>query len=85
MLRYGNGPHWSPMPLLTMGLFLKTIRYSEYIDRFRCKELKITRSGNGLIQFDGESKMMGSQINVSVLSHAVNAIVPTASCYDLPQ
>ncbi len=73
------------MPLLTMGLFLKTIRYSEYIDRFRCKELKITRSGNGLIQFDGESKMMGSQINVSVLSHAVNAIVPTASCYDLPQ
>lgn len=64
------------MPLLTMGLFLKTIRHSEYIDRFRCKELHITRSREGLIQFDGESRMMGREINVSVLFHAVNAIVP---------
>lgn len=70
------------MPLLTMGLFLKTIRHSEYIDRFRCKELHIIRSREGLIQFDGESRMMGREINVSVLFHAVNAIVPDSFYYD---
>ena len=67
------------MPLLTAGLFLKTIRYSEFIDRFRCKELRIMRASDGLIQFDGESRMMGSQISVSVLPHVVNAIVPCLS------
>lgn len=64
------------MPLLTAGLFLKTIQYSEFIDTFRCKEVKITRQSEGLIQFDGESRIMEQEIEVSVLHHAVKAIVP---------
>ncbi len=64
------------MPALTAGLFLKTIQYSEYIDTYRCKEVKISRQSEGLIQFDGESRSMGKEITVSVLPHAVKAIVP---------
>lgn len=64
------------MPVLTAGLFLKTLQYSEFIDTYRCKEVKITRQDEGLIQFDGESRVMGKDITVSVLPHAVRAIVP---------
>lgn len=64
------------MPLLTAGLFLKTIQYSEFVDTFRCKEVKITRQTEGLIQFDGESRVMDKEITVSVLQHAVKVIVP---------
>ena len=52
------------------------IQYSEFIDTFRCKEVKITRQSEGLIQFDGESRIMEQEIEVSVLHHAVKAIVP---------
>ncbi len=64
------------MPVLTAGLFLKTIQYSEFIDTFRCREVKISRQCEGLIQFDGESRTMGKEITISVLPHAVRAIVP---------
>ena len=64
------------MPILTAGLLMKTIQYSEFVDTFRCKEVKITRQSEGLIQFDGESRMMEQEISVSVLHHAVKAIVP---------
>lgn len=63
------------MPMLTAGLLFKTIQYSEDVDTFRCKELKIRREHPGLIQFDGESMMMGGEITVSVLKHVVKAIV----------
>lgn len=64
------------MPMLTAGLLLKTIQYSEFVDTFRCREVRITRQGEGLIQFDGESRVMGEEIVVGVLPHAVKAIVP---------
>ncbi len=63
------------MPILTAGLFLKTIQYSEFVDTFRCREVKITRQNAGLIQFDGESRMMGTEIVVSVIPDAVSTIV----------
>lgn len=66
------------MPVLAAGLFLKKIMYSEYVDTFRCKEIHIRRQADGLVQFDGESCSMGAEINVSVLPHAVKAIVPSA-------
>ncbi len=65
------------MPVLTAGLFLKTIKFSESIDTYRCKEVKITRARKGLIQFDGESKMEGKEINISVIKHALKVIVPS--------
>lgn len=65
------------MPILAAGLFLKTIQYSEFIDTFRCKEVRISRQNKGLIQFDGESRMMDKDIVVSVIHHAVKAIVPS--------
>lgn len=69
------------MPHLTAGLFLKTIQYSEFIDTFKCRQIKIVREQPGLIQFDGESRMMEREITVSLLHHAVKAIVPGE--YDL--
>jgi YegS/Rv2252/BmrU family lipid kinase len=67
------------MPFVTAELFFKTIQHSEYLDTYRCKEVKITREKQGLIQYDGESGVMGDEINVSVLEHAVNVIVPKVS------
>lgn len=64
------------MPLLTAGLFLKTIRYSQFLDMYRAKEIKIYRQNEGLIQFDGESRTMGKEITVSVIHHAVKVIIP---------
>ncbi len=67
---------FASMPLLTASLVLKTIQYSEFIDTFRCKEVIITRQNEGLIQFDGESRLMGKELVVSVIPKAVNVIVP---------
>lgn len=64
------------MPLLTAGLFFKTIHFSEFLDTYRCKEVRIIRESEGLIQFDGESRVMGREINISVLHQAVKVIVP---------
>ena len=65
------------IPILTAELFTGTIKYSEYIDTYRCKEIRIVREHEGLIQFDGESMLMGRELNLSVLPDAVNVIVPS--------
>lgn len=64
------------MPIMAAGLFLRKIQHSEYIDSFRSKNVKIKRNKPGLIQFDGESRIMGEDIEVSVIEHAVKVIVP---------
>lgn len=64
------------MPILTAGLLFKTLKYSEFVETYRCKELVITRAQEGLIQFDGESKTMGRELHMSVLSKAVEIVVP---------
>lgn len=64
------------VPLLTMELFLRTIKYSEFIDTYRCRELTIIREQEGLIQFDGESMMMGRELRLSVIHRAVEVVVP---------
>lgn len=78
MVVWKNAPLVS-MPLLTAGLFLKTIQFSESIDTYRCKEVRIMREHEGFIQFDGESRVMGREINISVLHHAVKVIVPACN------
>ncbi len=72
------------MPLLTAELFTGTIKYSEFIDTYRCKEIKIVREKEGLIQFDGESMLMGRELDLTVLPGAVKVIVP-AGWNPIPQ
>ena len=72
------------MPFLTAELFTGTIKYSEFIDTYRCKEIKIVRESEGLIQFDGESMLMGRELNLSVLPEAIKVIVP-AGWIPIPQ
>lgn len=72
------------VPLLTMELFLRTIKYSEFIDTYRCRELTIIREQEGLIQFDGESMMMGRELRLSVIHKAVEVVVP-AGWSPIPQ
>ena len=62
------------MPLLTAELFLKTLKYSQFVDTYRCKELLIIREKEGLVQFDGEIVMMGNELSLSVLHKAVEVI-----------
>ena len=64
------------VPFLAAELFLKTLKHSNLVDMYRTESLKIIREKGGLIQFDGESRMMGADISVSVLKGAVNIIVP---------
>jgi diacylglycerol kinase (ATP) len=64
------------MPVLAVDLFIRTINQSEFVDSFRTKEVKIERDTDGYIQFDGESRIMGREINVSVLHNSVKIIVP---------
>ena len=64
------------MPIMAAGLFLRKIQHSEYIDSYRSKSVLIKRDKPGLIQFDGESRVMGENIEVSVLEHAVKVLVP---------
>ena len=64
------------MPLITAELFFKTIKHSEYVDTYRCREICITREKEGVIQFDGESRYMGKMISVSVVHNAIDVIVP---------
>ncbi len=64
------------MPLITAELFLKRIKYSEFVDTYRCKEVVIMREKEGVVQFDGESVVMGKEVRVSVLHNAVDVVVP---------
>lgn len=64
------------MPLLTAELFLKTLKYSEFVDTYRCKEVIIERDKEGLVQFDGESVMMDKNLELAVLNKAVEVVVP---------
>ncbi len=65
------------MPVLAVDLLIRTINRSEFVDSFKTKEVKIERSSDGYIQFDGESRIMGKEINVGVLHNSVKIIVPT--------
>ena len=64
------------MPILTAELLMRTLKYSHFVDTYRCKEILIIREKEGLVQFDGESVMMGNELALSVLSKAVEVIVP---------
>lgn len=64
------------MPLLTAELFLKKIKYSEFVDTYRCREVRIRRKSPGVIQFDGESRTMGEVLDVSVLHNVLEVLVP---------
>ena len=66
------------MPLITAELFLRKIKYSEFVDTYRCKEVVVRRKGKGVVQFDGESIEMGEEIRVSVQHNALEVIVPSA-------
>jgi hypothetical protein len=66
------------IPILAADLFLKTIKYSEHIDIFRCNEVKIIRESDGVMQFDGESVNAGKEINVSILHNSLKVIVKNA-------
>lgn len=63
------------VPLLAADLFLKTINYSEFVDTYKCRDAKIIRECPAVIQFDGESKMAGEEVVMSVLHKSVKVII----------
>lgn len=64
------------MPWITAELILKKIKYSEFVDTYRCREVVIRRAKEGVIHLDGESMVMGEELRVSVVHNALEVIVP---------
>ncbi len=64
------------VPALAFQLFTKTIDQNSRIKTFRCRTLHIRRPQPGVVHCDGDPLMMGRDINVDIVQHALRVIVP---------
>ena len=64
------------VPALSFQLFNKTIDQNSRIKTFRCKTLRIHRSKQGVIHFDGDPMIMGENIDVNIIKRGLQVIVP---------
>ncbi len=64
------------VPSLAFQLFNKTIDHNSRIKTFRCKKLRIHRQKEGVVHFDGEPMMAGTEIDVQVVRQGLQVIVP---------
>lgn len=64
------------VPALSFQLFNKTIDQNSRIKTFRCQNLRIHRTKEGVIHFDGDPMMMGKDVNVEIIREGLQVIVP---------
>ena len=64
------------VPTLAYQLFHKTIDQNSCIKTFRCQKLRIHRSSPGVVHYDGDPVVMGTDINVSIVKKELRVIVP---------
>jgi lipid kinase, YegS/Rv2252/BmrU family len=67
------------VPSLSFQLFNKTIDQNSHITTFKCKNLRIHRSDEGVVHYDGDPIMMGKEINVEVINKGLKVIIPEKS------
>lgn len=64
------------VPELALQLFTKTIDQNSHIKTLRCKSLHIARRKEGVVHYDGEPVMTGSDIAVSIVPAGLRVIAP---------
>lgn len=64
------------IPALSFQLFNKTLDQNSRIKTFRCKKMRIQRKKEGVIHFDGDPIMTGSDIDVELIPQGLNVIIP---------
>lgn len=64
-------------PQIAIQLFNKTLLQNSRIKTFRCKNLHIHRSHPGVIHFDGDPTMAGTDIDVQLIEKGLKVIVNT--------
>lgn len=64
------------IPALSFQLFNKTLDQNSRIKTFRCKKLRIQRKKAGVIHFDGDPVMTGNEIDVELIPHGLNVVIP---------
>lgn len=64
------------IPALSFQLFNKTLDQNSRIKTFRCKKVRIQRKKEGVIHFDGDPVMTGSDIDVELIPQGLNVVIP---------
>lgn len=64
------------VPSLAFQLFNKTIDHNSRIKTFRCQKLKIHRNVPGVVHYDGDPMMTGTDINVEIIQDGIKIVVP---------
>ncbi len=64
------------VPSLAFQLFNKTIDHNSRIKTFRCKKLRIHRQKEGVVHFDGDPMMAGTEIDVEVIQRGLQVVIP---------
>ena len=67
------------VPALAFQLFTKTIDQNSRIKTFRCKKLCIRRNTPGVIHFDGDPIEAGKDVNIELIQHGLQVIVPASA------
>lgn len=62
-------------PQVSFDMFNKTLDKNSKIKTFRCKKLHIKRSKPGVIHYDGDPVMTGSEIDIHLEEKGINVIV----------
>ena len=63
-------------PQVSFDMFNKTLDKNSKIKSFKCKKLHITRSKPGVIHYDGDPVMTGSEIDVCLEEKGIKVVVP---------
>ncbi|MDR3119457.1 MAG: diacylglycerol kinase family lipid kinase [Mediterranea sp.] len=64
------------IPSLAFQLFNKTIDYNSHIKTFKCKNLHIRRTEAGVVHFDGDPMITGTDIHIELIGKKLNMVVP---------
>ena len=62
-------------PQIAIQLFNKTLNHNTRIKTFRCKHIHIRREHEGVMHFDGEPVLAGTDLDVCVVEKGLNVIV----------
>lgn len=63
-------------PSLAIQLFNKTIDQNSRIKTFKCEKLRIHRSSEGAVHYDGDPMITGKDIDVEITTNGLRVIVP---------
>lgn len=64
------------VPSLAFQLFNKTIDHNSRIKTFKCRDLHIRRVSSGVVHYDGDPMMTGSDIHVCVVPEGLRVVIP---------